>query len=385
MKKRLLSYLLVIAGMLFLASCVTNNSKQSSENMDTENFRINSGINLSHWLSQVPDVMKRDTFITKSDIQLIADFGFDHVRIPIDEEEMWTESGEPIESSFRYLTSCLDWCQEYGLRAILDLHILRSHHFNAENNEGKITLWTDTTAQDNFIALWQQLSSRLKEYPNGMLAYEIMNEPVADDPEDWNKLIARAVAAIRELEPSRIIVIGSNKWQTAENFPFLKVPEGDTNIILSVHTYVPMIITHYTAGWNPLRNYKGPVQYPGLPAQPEDIEKYTEPGSETRQYMLDNNKVHHRDTLEKVLQPAIDKAKELGLRLYCGEFGCLPSVPREMRLQYYKDITDVLIQNGMAYAAWDYKGSFAIVPYDWDNWVNLDPDEELIGILVGAK
>jgi endoglucanase len=349
-------------------------------------FIISTGINLSHWLSQVPSSWKmiRDTFITQKDIQQIAKFGFDHVRIPIDEKEMWTESGEPIESSFQYLTNCLDWCQAAGLRAIVDLHILRSHHFNAQNNEGQITLWTDTTAQDTFIALWEELSSRLNKYPVGMVAYEIMNEPVADDPEDWNSLVARTMRVIRKNEPDRVIVIGANRWQTADNFPFLKVPEGDTNIILGLHTYDPITVTHYKAGWNPMRDYMGPVHYPGLPVQPEDIKKFTQPDSETRKFIEDANKIYNQDMLESIIQPAIDRAKELGLKLYCGEFGCLPTIPREMRLQYYRDITDVFRKNNIAFAAWDYKGDFAIVPYDRTKSIDLEPDRELISILVGV-
>jgi endoglucanase len=387
MKKILLSCTLILTGVVIINSCRINNSKQLSQNMVPQEFVISSGINLSHWLSQVPTSwnMDRDKFITQSDIQQIAEFGFDHVRIPVDEEEMWTESGEPIESSFQYLTNCLDWCQAEGLRAIVDLHILRSHHFNAQNNEGKITLWSDTVAQDNFIALWEELSSRLREYPVSVVAYEIMNEPVADDPEDWNILAARAMKVIRVNEPDRVIVIGANKWQTAANFPFLKVPEGDTNIILGLHTYDPITITHYKAGWNPMRDYDGPVQYPGLPVQPEDILQYTKAGSETRKFIEDANKFYNRDTLESIIQPAIDKAEELGLKLYCGEFGCLPTIPREMRLQYYRDITDVFIKNDIAYAAWDYKGDFAIVPYDRENSASLEPDKELIEILVGYR
>jgi endoglucanase len=381
MKRIVICCFTLIIGIIMMNACQTNSSKQSLDAKGPRHFTISTGINLSHWLSQVPPWMIRDTFITRSDIQQIAAFGFDHVRIPVDEETLWTEAGEPIESSFKYLTNCLDWCDEAGLRAIVDLHILRSHHFNAQNNEGKITLWSDSLAQNNFMELWKEISGRLKNYSTAMVAYEIMNEPVADDPEDWNRLIGRAIRVIRSREPGRVIVVGANKWQTAANFPYLKVPEGDTNIILSLHTYEPIAVTHYKASWNAMSNYEGPVHYPGLPVLPEDIEKYTVAGSDTRKFIEDANTEYNREALERMLQPAIDRAKELGLPLYCGEFGCLPTVPREMRLHYYRDITDVFRKNNIAFAAWDYKGSFAIVPYDNENKVNLKPDEELIRIL----
>ena len=119
--------------------------------------------------------------------------------------------------------------RETHLRAVVDLHILKAHHFNVANEGGKITLWMDPAAQDNFIKLWSEISGRLKKYPVDQVAYELMNEPVADNPDDWNRLIAKAAKAIRRLEPKRILVIGANRWQTPENFPFLKIPPNDPN------------------------------------------------------------------------------------------------------------------------------------------------------------
>jgi endoglucanase len=81
------------------------------------------------------------------------------------------------------------------------------------------------------------------------VAYELMNEPVADDPSDWNRLVARAVRAVREREPQRTLVIGSNRWQSADTFDRLRLPEGDRNVLLSFHFYTPMPLTHYGAGW----------------------------------------------------------------------------------------------------------------------------------------
>ena len=368
-----------------LASCRFISEERDRQADESSRFEIGKGINISHWLSQVTPWMKRDTFITRTDIQQIASFGFDHIRIPIDEAELWDESGKPVEEAFSYLKQCLDWCREYKLRAIVDLHILRSHHFNAGNNEGKITLWNDTVAQMNFIGLWDDISVQLKHYPVDMLAYELLNEPVADDPEDWNKLIARTVVSIRKTEPRRILIIGSNMWQTAKNFPYLKVPEGDTNIILSVHTYDPMPVTHYKASWTALKDYDGPVRYPGISIAEEDVEKYTTEGSLTRNAIYEFNRNYNAGEFEEILRPAIEKAKFLKLRLYCGEFGCLPTPPREIRLAYYRDITSVFEKYDISYAAWDYKGDFAIVPYDRKAAVNLNPDMELINILLRTK
>jgi len=107
-----------------------------------------------------------------------------------------------------------------------------------------------------------------------------MNEPVADNPEDWNKLVARAVAVIRAKEPRRVIVIGSNKWQSADTFDQLKVPETDPNILMSFHFYEPFLLTHHTVGWTTIGGYKSPVKYPGQTVDDEQLQFIVFPVSE---------------------------------------------------------------------------------------------------------
>jgi endoglucanase len=347
-------------------------------------FEIRRGVNLSHWLSQCFGWSPRATFVTEDDIRFIARVGYDHVRIPIDEKELWTEDGRPSDEAFSHLVRALEWSARHGLRAIVDLHTVRAHHFNAANEGGANTLWSDPKAQDNFIRLWTEIDARIGRFPVDAVAYEIMNEAVAEDHEDWNRLLARAVASIRAREPRRVLVIGSNMWQMARTFPALKVPENDPNIILSVHTYVPMIFTHYKAYWTPLKTYEGPVHYPGPPVTQADLDGYKDRKLPAVASILqDARDDYGPGRLLQELKPAIDRAKALGLQLYLGEFGCLPSVPRADRLAYYADIVKVAESNGMAWANWDYKGDFGIVGFDRKKMETLQPDAELIRVLLG--
>lgn len=94
---------------------------------------------LTGFRSRRPAVPNATVFSGKSDVALIKSLGFDHLRLPIDEEQMWDENGVRHEDAFKLMTNCLDWCEKHQLKAIVDLHILRSHHFNAEVKP----LWTD--------------------------------------------------------------------------------------------------------------------------------------------------------------------------------------------------------------------------------------------------
>lgn len=319
-------------------------------------FIIQRGINISHWLSQSDRRGEaRKAWFTEKDVDYLANLGFDHLRIPIDEEQMWDEDGNMMNEAFDLLNQGLDWCAQYNLRAIVDLHILRSHYFNAE----EIPLWTDPDAQEQFFNCWRDLSAQLKNRPVSQVAYELMNEAVADDPEDWNRLLAKAYAVIRETESHRVIVIGSNRWQIPDTFDVLKVPPDDPNILLSFHFYTPMVFTHYKAPW--WRNgseYTGPVQYPGQIIDEKHLDGYAGTVIETIQQF---NGIFNQETLESELEKPFQKAETLGLPLYCGEWGSLPTTPEKDWLQWYSDVRSIFDKHGIAWASWDYKGDFGIL------------------------
>ncbi|HUG10057.1 MAG TPA: cellulase family glycosylhydrolase [Opitutaceae bacterium] len=350
-------------------------------------FVIRRGTNLSHWLSQDFGWFPRESFITENDIAWIARTGFDHVRVPIDEKEMWHEDGRASEAAFAVLTRAIDWSRAHGLRVVVDLHTVRTHHFNAVNEGGTNTLFTDPSAQERFLDLWREISARLRHYPVDSVAYEIMNEPVADDHEDWNKLIAAAFAALRPLEPNRVIVLGSNRWQIPSTLPHLKVPEGDRNIILSTHTYSPMLLTHYRANWTPLKIYTGAVRYPGPVIDSASYDALMKLDKSAADAAASSREDWNAARIAKELEPAIRRAKELDLQLYCGEFGCLPTVPRADRLAYYRDIISVFDANGIAWANWEYKGDFGLLEWHGaDRFYTGAPDVELLdALLSGAK
>lgn len=383
--KTITKNLILVISAIALCGSISCNQKMKETTKKSSGFEIKRGTNLSHWLSQDFGWSPKYTYINENDIRFIDSLGFDHVRIPIDEKEMWNEEGNVIPEAFSQLNSCLDWCAKYGLKAIVDLHTVRAHHFNAGNDGGTNTLWTDSLAQANFVNLWLQLSGTLNKRPNNMVAYEILNEAVAPDHDDWNKLMNKTVAAIRKLEPERVLVIGPNMWQIAPNLQFLKLPEGDKNFILSFHTYSPLAFTHYKTDWTQLKYYKGQSHYPGQIISDDDYNKYVDT---TNQQMIDQTsdarEVWNKERMVEVFKAGLEFANSKNLQLYCGEFGCMPTVDRKERLAFYSDQIDVFEENNIAWCNWEYKGDFGLYFFDAEKTVSLQPDQELINTLLKA-
>ena len=361
MKKIFCTLAVVAMAVLALTGC-----KNKTENAEVNNFQIHRGTNLSHWLSQNNEDRgeARKQHIQEDDFARLDSLGFDFVRIPIDE-------------AWDLLTFALDQCGKHHLRAIVDLHIIRSHYFNAVNEGGSDanTLFTSEKAQQDLINMWYQLSDVLKGYSVDSVAYEFMNEPVAEDHEQWNQLIAKVHKALREREPQRTLVIGSNMWQSYETIKYLKVPENDKNIILSFHYYNPMILTHYGAWWTPLGKYKGKVNYPGVlvskedfEAAPDSIKKDLEPFT-TQEWNIDKIRADFKD--------AIEAANKYGLQLFCGEWGVYEPVDRELAYKWTKDMLTVFNENNIAWTTWCYDADFGF----WDQKKHEFKDKGLVDLL----
>jgi endoglucanase len=356
-----LSFLLLIV----ITACTTQLPEEKG-------FVIHRGLNASHWLSQSETRGEaRVQYMQEKDFAKIAELGFDHVRLPIDEEQMWDEDGNKQDEAWRLMHDAIKWSFAHNLRVIVDLHVLRSHHFNNPDNR---QLWEDKTAQEGFITFWRQLSEELKQYPNDKLAYEPLNEAVSDNPDDWNNLINWVISEIRKLEPERTIIMGSNNWQTVGTFKDLKVPEGDKNIILSFHYYEPFLLTHYQAPWSNLKDVTAEINYPGKMIEDEVFEKLDAAEQATVKYQ---KKVNDRSTIDKDIYQAVEVAQKFGLKLYCGEFGCFPTTDIKLRQVWYDDMIAVFDKYDIAWAHWNYKNDFPVVDAE-----TLEPITELTSILV---
>lgn len=339
--RRLINVLL-LSGLLF------GFSNSTSAKGD---FALKRGINIAHWLSQsAARGRERDEFFTEKDVKYIASLGFDHIRIPIDEEQMFDEAGNKEPEAFALLHRAIKQCLQENLRVIVDLHILRSHHFNAEDKP----LFFKAAAQEAFYECWRKLSAELRNYPTSMVAYELMNEPVADDPEDWNLIAYTCYLEVRDREPERVVVIGSNRWQSHETVKDLKVPEGDRNIIISFHYYLPFLLTHYKASWTSQKDYGGPVHYPGITVNKDEFEASC-PEKLKESLRWNTRSSYDAARLKHDFQEVVNVAKRYGLQVYCGEYGCMKNAPEADRLRWHRDMEQVFDEMGIARALWCYR------------------------------
>ena len=146
MRKYFLAMAVMMAALVVgTTSCANKAQNQEKAENGVNDFRIKRGTNISHWLSQSEQRGEaRRLHIQEDDFARLEQLGFDFVRIPIDEEQFWDEKGTKLTEAWDLLKNALDWSRKHNLRAIVDLHIIRSHYFNAVNDGDKAanTLFT---------------------------------------------------------------------------------------------------------------------------------------------------------------------------------------------------------------------------------------------------
>lgn len=321
------------------------------------------GINLAGWLSQVEITETHcKSFITQSDIEIIADAGFDHVRLPVDYNLVQNPDGSFIESGFAYIDNCIEWCDRYGLNMILDLH--KTLGFSFDEGENESGFFRSEICISRFISLWTEFAKRYGKY-SSRLAFELLNEVVEEsDNEPWMKIAEDTVSAIRRYAPEIKILIGSYQNNSVTTVKHI-APPFDENIIYNFHCYEPLIFTHQGAHW--IKNMPADfrMEYPltksGFLAQsaanPADIDTKEQAVPESG---------FSAEYFENIFREAIETAEKRGVMLYCGEYGVIELADTDSAKNWYRDIHAVLEKYGIGRALWCYKGkdfgaSFGIV------------------------
>jgi hypothetical protein len=339
------------------------------------------GINLGGWVSQYHPGLKAgdshfDTFITEKDIEQIASWGLDHVRLPVDYMIFESDDNPGVysEVGLGYIDNCLKWCKKYGLNLMIDLHHAPGFSFYALDTN---SLFTDEDMQQRMINIWLNFTKRyITEGEN--LCFELMNELVEPDCSRWNLLAGRLVTEIRKLDKTRIILIGGNNYNAVSELKNIAIIDGDENIVYNFHFYEPLLFTHQLASWTPVAlDYGQKPLYPSIfPGIAEFIEKFPKYANFKKfdGYYVD---IEH---MIADLNPALEFMKNNpGKILYCGEYGAVEGADKQSRINWHRDFNKLMDEYGIGRAVWSYKGmNFKFV--EWDGKVS---NNEMVDVIAG--
>ncbi len=284
------------------------------------------------------------------DIDRIADAGFDHVRVPVGWHHRMDGGGISSEL-LSELEPVMRRALDRGLRVLLDWHAFRELEENPEAHEAR------------FIEGWKVIAGHFKDWSPD-LALELLNEPTAKlHGERLNALHAETLAAIRGIDPERIIVINPGRWAVADQLGLLWIPEKENRVMVSFHCYDPFPFTHQKAGWVGYEEVKD-VRFPGPPLEPASappeqeglrnwFDAYSDPGS-------DPNPSSIHSPL-RLLRKAAEWSQVFGRPVHLGEFGCVRNADADSRKRYARQMREAAEKLGVPWCWWEWKVGFGVV------------------------
>lgn len=195
-----------------------------------------------------------NSFVTEADIEAIANYGFNSVRIPINWRILLED--EPgihfIEEGFQLIDRCIEWCEKRGLYVFLDLHGAAggqtgTHIDDSINNIPR--LFVDEDCYAKTLAIWQELARRYRDrWIVG--GYDLLNEPLSGDHRKYidslSKFYDDCVSAIRKIDDRHIIIIEATNGASD---PAVFTKCFDKNSVISFHMYCQMPCEEIFAPW----------------------------------------------------------------------------------------------------------------------------------------
>jgi endoglucanase len=179
----------------------------------------------------------RETYITRQDIHLIREAGFNSIRVPLHYKLFETDHAE----GFALLDRVIQWSNEEGLYVILDLHAAPGGQTgsNIDDSGGYPWLYDSPQEQAHLIAIWQRHASHYKSNPT-VLGYDLLNEPIPHYPRlvplngKLEPLYKKLTAAVRQIDSHHILFLGGAQWDS--NFAIFGSPFDD-NTVYTFHKY----------------------------------------------------------------------------------------------------------------------------------------------------
>ena len=345
-------------------------------------FNYKKGMGIGGWLTNykrfnvlpmdkrleltVGDYEHFDTYITEWDVINIKNMGMDHIRLGFDQIVLEKDAYVYNEHTLGLVESFVGLCQKHGLGIVLNLHKCIGNYCDIEES---VTLFDSQELQDRFIGLWLELERRFAD--NEGVVFELLNEVREIEPGLWNDLAEKTINAIRRVNKTRKIIVGSTSWNNPNKLHVLKVFD-DENVIYTFHMYDPSEFTHQRSvlHWRHLY-YNRKMEYPA------DIENYREfyrivhnnSGAYPHIDVMDIN--YMRELFEPVKEFKKNHPDKI---LWCGEFGTIRHADIKSRENWMRDVIKLCLENDVPYSVWNYLST----PNDGNRFSLVDDDTRKI-------
>jgi len=188
----------------------------------------------------------RDDYIARDDIRFIKAAGFNTVRVPL-HWRLFVEPGDEASADrfegpgWQLLDRLVEWCREFDLRVIIDLHAAPGGQtgVNHDDGTGFPLVFYVPRYRRLTVALWRELAAHYRDEP-AILGYDLLNEPISPYSDEsylnprLEPLYREIVAAIRGVDPNHAVLLAGAQWSTS--FAVFDRP-FDANAVYTYHKF----------------------------------------------------------------------------------------------------------------------------------------------------
>lgn len=301
----------------------------------------------------------------ESDLDFIAEWGFDFVRLPMD-YHIWTVSPNQYrEQPLKEIDQVIEWAQLRGIHVNLCLH--RAPGYCVNPPKEPLNLWSDGAkgeeARQLLAEQWLMFAERYRNVYSGNLSFNLVNEPPNISGELYARSLSPAINAIRQADPNRLVIADGTNYGTQPVYELVPL-----KIAQSTRGYAPFLITHYRASW-----VQGSDQWP-IPTWP--LQSH---GKEVSFFNREMLWVKH-------IEPWKVFSEEKGVGIHVGEWGAHNQTPHEVVLNWMEDCLENWKLAGMGWSLWNLRGSFGPLDSDradvvYENYKGHKLDRKMLELL----
>ena len=180
----------------------------------------------------------RANYVAQADIDQIAEWGFNHLRVPFHYKQFYDSTGSETPIGYAIVDELISWCEPYNMYIILDMHCAPGGQNGGpiSDSDGTARLWLEESNKELTIQIWKEIAAYYADHTL-IGGYDLINEPVLPSGvtlEEFKQLYIDITEAIREVDNNHLLWIEGNWYGT--DFAGL-TPPWDDNMGYSFHKY----------------------------------------------------------------------------------------------------------------------------------------------------
>lgn len=188
-----------------------------------------------------------ENYITKEDIKLMSEYGYNSLRLPMNWEFFLEDEVDliPKDDGFKIIDKLIKWCEEYKIYLFLDLHGAPGGQTGSNIDDcidDLPRLFIDDEYYQKALYIWEEIAKRYNDCET-IGGYDLLNEPIKP-MENSNEFVPKlikfydnCIQLIRKYDKNHLISVEGHHWATATDV-FCK--KYDDNSCFHFHRYASL-------------------------------------------------------------------------------------------------------------------------------------------------